>query len=237
MTSHERVSDEQLAEQLSYYSRRAGEYNDWWLRRGAFDQGESENAVWFHESGVALDALAALDLGDDVLELAPGTGNWSVHLAPRATRLTLVDGSVEMLAHNPAAGQPHVRTEIADLFTWDSAERFDSVVFAFWISHVPRERLASFFARVGSWLRPGGAVFFVDDLPRAVTSPHVAGVAGQTMTRRLNSGDTATIVKNFFTAGELTGAAAAAGITMSVHETGRLFQYGATVTAAGRGAG
>jgi cyclopropane fatty-acyl-phospholipid synthase-like methyltransferase len=107
-----------------------------------------------------------------VLELAPGTGNWSVHLAPRAARLTLVDGSAEMLAHNPAAGQPHVRTEIADLFHGDTAERFDRVVFAFWISHVPRERLASFFARVGSWLRPGR-------------------------------------------------------ITVSVHETGRLFQYGA----------
>ena len=32
------VTEEQLAEQLAYYSSRAGEYDDWWLRRGTFDK-------------------------------------------------------------------------------------------------------------------------------------------------------------------------------------------------------
>ncbi len=148
------VSEEQLAEQLDYYSRRAPEYDDWWLRRGAFDKGETENAAWFAEAGLALSALQTTDLGSEVLELAPGTGTWSVHLAPRAARLTLVDGSAEMLAHNPVAGLPHVRTEIADLFTWDTGSRYDSVVFTFWVSHVPRDpegRFSSSTTRPPRW--------------------------------------------------------------------------------------
>lgn len=220
------VSDEQLAEQLDYYSRRAPEYDDWWLRRGAFDRGEADNTAWFAEAGIALSALNSADLGAEVLELAPGTGTWSVHLAPRATRLTLVDGSAEMLARNPVAGQPHVRAEIADLFTWDTADRFDSVVFTFWVSHVPRERLRSFFAQVSSWLRPGATVFFVDDSPASVSEPHVSSAAGQTMVRRLSNGDGGIIVKNFYTAGELIDAAGRAGIDVQIGDTGRFFQYG-----------
>ncbi|MEW1825299.1 class I SAM-dependent methyltransferase [Streptomyces sp. NPDC088196] len=220
------VTEEQLAEQLAYYSSRAGEYDDWWLRRGPFDKGEAANEVWFREAELVRSVLHAIDLGDDVLELAPGTGTWSVHLAPRARNLLLVDGSAEMLAHNPAAKEEQVRTEIADLFTWETDERFDTIVFTFWISHVPRERLRPFFRSLGRWLRPGGRLFFVDDLPLATTEPHVDGAAGQTMTRRLNSGESATIVKNFYPAAELAAAAGEFGIDLEVRESETYFQYG-----------
>lgn len=222
------VSEEQLAQQLAYYSSRAEEYDDWWLRRGSFDRGDSANEQWFREAGLVRSALDSTDLGGDVLELAPGTGTWSIHLAPRARQLLLVDGSAEMLARNPVAGLENVRTEIADLFTWETAQRFDAIVFTFWISHVPRERLTSFFASVGTWLRTGGSVFFVDDMPVAATEPHVAAAAAteQTMVRRLNSGASATIVKNFYSADELGAAATAAGIELEVRDSGTLFQYG-----------
>ncbi len=220
------VNDEQLAEQLAYYSGRASEYDDWWHRRGTFDRGSAENTRWFSDASEALDALNGIDLGEDVLELAPGTGTWTVHLAPRAPRLTLVDGSVEMLSLNPVASREGVTVEIADLFKWNTVERFDSVVFTFWISHVPRERLGAFFAAVAGWLRPGGRVFFVDDRDLAISEPHVSGATGQTMVRRLNDGTDATIIKNFFTAAELIAAADAVGIDLAVHETSTFFQYG-----------
>ncbi len=212
------VNDEQLAEQLAYYSSRAPEYDDWWHRRGVFDRGAEENAAWSADAEEALTALNSTDLGQDVLELAPGTGTWTVHLAPRAPNLTLVDGSAEMLSHNPVAQREGVTVEIADLFTWTTAQRFDSVVFAFWISHVPRERLTSFFASVASWLRPGGRVFFVDDRELATTEPHVTQSSGQTMVRRLGDGTDATIVKNFFSTTELVAAAKASGIDLTVDQ-------------------
>ena len=64
------VTEEQLAEQLAYYSSRAGEYDDWWLRRGSFDKGEAANEVWFREAELVRSVLHSVELGDHVLELA-----------------------------------------------------------------------------------------------------------------------------------------------------------------------
>ncbi|MDO5672538.1 MAG: class I SAM-dependent methyltransferase [Actinomycetaceae bacterium] len=219
------ITDQQLAEQQEYYVRRADEYDDWWHCRGVFDRGEKFNTVWFTEASEALEALNGIDLGTDVLELAPGTGTWTIHLAPRAPRLTLVDGSTEMLAHNPVTSRDGVSVEIADIFTWDTDKRFDSVIFTFWISHVPRERLTTFFASVARWLRPGGRIFFVDDRMISKEEPHTVSSSGQTIVRRLYDGTSATIVKNFFTPSELIDAAKVAGIDLEVRETPTFFQY------------
>jgi hypothetical protein len=35
-----------LAEQVEYYRQRAGEYEDWWFRRGRYDHGPAANAAW-----------------------------------------------------------------------------------------------------------------------------------------------------------------------------------------------
>ncbi len=220
------VTDAQIDEQIAYYANRAAEYEDWWNRRGQFDRGPEENARWEAEAAEALAALESLELGADALELAPGTGTWTVHVAPRVERLTLVDGAQEMLDHNPVVGRDGVTALVADIFTWDTDDRFDSVVFTFWISHVPAERLARFFRDVARWLRPGGTVFFVDDAPAATADSHVAGTSGQLMVRRLGDGREATIVKNFFSPAELVAAADAAGIDLDVRATRQYFQYG-----------
>lgn len=39
-----------LAEQVDYYSERAGEYEDWWFRCGRYDHGPEANAAWFAEA-------------------------------------------------------------------------------------------------------------------------------------------------------------------------------------------
>jgi cyclopropane fatty-acyl-phospholipid synthase-like methyltransferase len=115
---------------------------------------------------------------------------------------------------------------IADLFTWDTDERFDSVVFTFWISHVPRERLDAFFASVGRWLRPGGTLFFIDNLLPATAAPPARGVGDQLTVRRLNDGRQATIVKNSFSAETLRHSAAAAGLDLDIRSTSKYFQFG-----------
>ncbi|MDQ8699692.1 class I SAM-dependent methyltransferase [Hyphomicrobium sp. LHD-15] len=218
---------EALEEQQRYYDDRAPEYDDWWFRRGMFDEGPAANARWFAEAGVVSDALQALDLDGDVLELAAGTGIWSGLLVPRARTLTLVDGSAQMLAHNPAARDGKVRTVIADLFQWRPDRSFDVVVFAFWISHVPSELLADFLADVAAWLNPGGSVFFVDNLGKPEeTAPHVLGKDGQFTRRRLADGRQATVVKNYYSRTDLQAKCLAAGLTVEVLETPTLFQYG-----------
>lgn len=220
------MTDPLLGEQREYYEQRAGEYDDWWLRRGRYDQGPEENARWAAEGGEVRAALDRLDVQGDVLELAPGTGQWSRLLLPRCETLTLVDGSPAMLAHNPAAVSRRSRAVVADLFEWTTEERFDVVAFGFWLSHVPERLLGDFLARVGAWLRPGGRLFYVDSRPYASrVSPALVATDGERHTRSLADGREFAIVKVFRTPEALTAAFAAAGIDAEVCETATLFQY------------
>jgi SAM-dependent methyltransferase len=219
--------EEVLNEQQQYYDERAPEYDDWWYRRNAFDEGPEANARWLTEASVVDDALESAGLVGDVLELAAGTGVWSQKLLKSASTLTLLDGSAHMLAHNPATADPRIRTVQADIFAWRAQRTFDAVFFGFWISHVPRDLFARFLQSVAGHLRPGGKFFFVDNRRRPEASaPHVVGQQGELMTRRLANGKTSTIVKNYYSTDEITSACTGAVLTVEVQETPTLFQYG-----------
>ncbi len=66
-----------LAEQARYYRERAGEYDDWWFRRGRYDRGADANARWFADAAEVEDALERFQPSGQVLELACGTGLWT----------------------------------------------------------------------------------------------------------------------------------------------------------------
>jgi SAM-dependent methyltransferase len=220
------VTDPVLGEQREYYEQRAGEYDDWVMRRGRYDAGPVENARWAAELAEVHSVLHRLDVRGDVLELAPGTGQWSRLLLPRCASLTLVDASPAMLERNPAAADRRSRAVVADLFEWTTDERFDVVAFGFWLSHVPQRLFDGFLSRVASWLRPGGRLFYVDSLPYASrVSPALVSTDGERHTRSLADGREFSIVKVFRTSDALTAAFAAAGIDAEVRQTATLFQY------------
>jgi demethylmenaquinone methyltransferase/2-methoxy-6-polyprenyl-1,4-benzoquinol methylase len=54
---------------------------------------------------------------------------------------------------------------LADAFALPLRARFDTVFFAAWLSHVPTDRFAEFWAAVGRLLRPGGRALFIDEAP------------------------------------------------------------------------
>jgi SAM-dependent methyltransferase len=216
-----------LEEQQKYYDDRAPEYDDWWYRRNAFDEGPEANACWHAEASVVDNALTAAGFGGDVLELAAGTGIWSKKLLESAQTLTVVDGSAHMLAHNAAAGDPRVTMVQADIFKWRATRMFDAVFFGFWISHVPRALFLDFMLSVATYLRPSGKFFFVDNCQKPEASaPHVLGLEGELMMRKLTNGKTSTIVKNYYTSEEIISTCAKAGLMVDVYETPTLFQYG-----------
>ncbi|WP_436846569.1 class I SAM-dependent methyltransferase [Streptomyces niveus] len=99
-----------------------------------------------------------------MLELACGTGQWTSVLVARAGSVTAVDAADEVLALARArTASDRVRFVRADIFEWRPARRYDTVFFAFWLSHVPPARLVGFWDTVAAALVPGGKVVFVDD--------------------------------------------------------------------------
>ena len=227
---HMEGQDDLLEDQLAYYNARAGEYDDWFLRRGQYDRGAPENARWFGELRVLEAALREAEPGGDILELACGSGWWTRRLLSRATRLVAVDASPEMLRLNrERVLDPRVEYALADVFDWRPESEFDFVFFGFWLSHVPRDRFESFWSLVADALKPDGRVFFVDNR-------HVLGASAPTdnadaQVRRLNDGRTFKIVKVYYEPAELTASLTQLGWRCEVGATQRFFIFGRAIRA------
>ena len=212
---------------------RATEYDDWFLRLGRYDRGEDATRHWFAQVEEVRQALRALPLDEkNVLELASGTGIWTEELCNRVAHLTAVDASREMITLNlqRLGNRAEKVTFIeADLFEWLPTKEFDAVVFCFWISHIPVDRIDEFLAKVVKMLTPGGTVFFLD-ARKEHTSTAVDHVLPsrdeELMTRRLDDGREFTIIKNFWTAAVLEEKCKRVGINVEIHETADYFQFG-----------
>lgn len=202
-----------LAEQVAYYRARAPEYLDGALHAPGGAEIEA--------------ALHCFALSGDVLELACGPGSWTLLLLRYAASVTAVDASPEMLAL--ASGRigksSRVRFVCADLFAWRPDRRYDVVFFGFWLSHVPLERFASFWALVADCLKPNGRVFFADDAYRT-PEELINGEASPVIRRRLNDGTPYRAVKVQHTPIDLQQRLADHGWNIRVHETEGPFFWG-----------
>ncbi len=219
-----------LAEQARYYRERAGEYEDWWFRRGRYDHDPQTNARWFADAAEVDVALQRFDPAGDVLELACGTGLWTQRLASYATGLTAIDGSQEMIELCRARVEdPHVTYVQADLFAWEPARTYDVCVFGFWLSHVPEEHFETFWEKVRRAVGSGGRVFFIDSLrsQQASAVDHTLPDQGEeTMLRRLADGREYRIVKRFHEPQPLQRRLADLGWSALVQTTSEFFIYG-----------
>jgi SAM-dependent methyltransferase len=178
--------DSLLAEQVAYYRARADEYD--------------KTGVRGDRAGRLLEAaLQAFRPRGRVLELACGTGRWTGQLAVSAQSVTAVDASPEVLEINRRkVANPRVRYVEADLFNWRPVERYDTVFFAFWLSHVPPDRFDAFWALVTECLAPGGRVFFIEDRPSMATQERtLPGEPAYVVERELTDGRTYRAVKAF----------------------------------------
>jgi demethylmenaquinone methyltransferase/2-methoxy-6-polyprenyl-1,4-benzoquinol methylase len=196
--------DALLAEQMAYYKAGAAEY----------DLPYAE----YEDLQKLLNAVDDLPIAGDVLELACGTGQWTPRLAARAHSVTAVDASPEVLALARArTAAPTVQFLEADLFEWQPPRRYDTVFFAFWLSHVPPKRLPDFWNTVAAALAPGGKAIFIDDGPAAAAHEEV--IADQSVPaalRRLDDGSQYRIVKVFHDAQTLTDDLTALGWSVRI---------------------
>lgn len=202
-----------LAEQVAYYRARAPEYDAGALLLPGGD-----------EVAAALDAFRPTG---DVLELACGTGAWTVQLLRHADAVTAVDFAPEMLelAGRRVGDDPRVRFLLADLFTWRPDRRYDVVFLGFWISHVPLERFEAFWELVDQSLAPEGRVFFADDSYRT-DEELIEGPGSVTIERRLEDGARFRVIKVPHTVAGLRRSLRKLGWTADVHETAGPFYWG-----------
>jgi SAM-dependent methyltransferase len=224
------------ADMLAYYQARAPEYDDWYLRRGRYERGPIHDAAWNAELDLAGRWLDELPIAGEIVELAAGTGWWSPLLASKG-ELSMYDGAPapldrarERLVAHRLRAHLHVRD------AWAEPDRaVDAVFTGFWLSHVPRARLADFLGVVRRWLRPGGTFAFIDSLPdpQSSAADHPAP-ADDASLRRLDDGREFTIVKVYYDPEALEAALGRAGFADArVTTTGRFFLTG--VARAGRG--
>jgi SAM-dependent methyltransferase len=203
-----------LAEQLAFYRAVANEYED--------------HAIDVPGQAELLAAIDSFRPTGDVLELACGSGPWTVGLLRTASTVTAVDGAPEMLARarNRIRSDPRVRFVEADLFAWRPERRFDAVFFGFWISHVPEERFAAFWSLVAQALSPGGQVFFFDDNHRSELEL-IDGPDSAIVERRLNDGTPYRVIKVPYEPADLEARLRALDWDISVTATSGPFYWGA----------
>ncbi len=196
-----------------YYHERAPEYNDWYERRGSYND-PSTNSAWHTQLGELAREITLFTHGLPggpeirILEVACGTGKWTPFLAkplhPRA-RLTAFDFSSAMLAENreKLAGEGQDLLARVDFVRGDAyslpfeSNSFDCVFFGFWLSHVPRDLTASFMEEIKRVLKPGGKVLIFD----SVLQPGKA--TDQVQTRSLKNGSQHQVLKIYYTPPEL----------------------------------
>jgi demethylmenaquinone methyltransferase/2-methoxy-6-polyprenyl-1,4-benzoquinol methylase len=135
-----------------------------------------------------------------VLEIACGTGYWTLPIAEVAKSVLAVDINPALLsqAEERCAHLSNVTFQVADAYTLAGIPTgFNAAFGIWWWSHVPRERIAAFLAALHGKLEPGAFVLFVDQLPYDGPARR-KDAGGNTLEQRsLPDGRLFEIVKNF----------------------------------------
>lgn len=180
-----------LDEQIAFYRARAPEY----------DQSLGTLAAL----APLMRALRATAPTGDAVELACGTGLWTIELLKIAQTVTAIDSSPEMLARNRAriAGAApseigRVDYRVADLFGWAPERQYDLLFAGFWVSHVPPAMVDPFLDTVRAAVRPGGTAFIVDQCNDISDDAQRIEWEGIVQTRRVRDGRTFSIVKVYY---------------------------------------
>jgi 2-polyprenyl-3-methyl-5-hydroxy-6-metoxy-1,4-benzoquinol methylase len=198
-----------------YYASRAAEYDT------VYDKPERQQELADLRARVS-----AFGQGRRVLEVACGTGYWTVELArsARSVRATDATEQVLVLARARRLDPDVVSFAQADAFRLEAvAGEFDAALAGFWWSHVALRDRTRFLVGLHRRLsRPARVMLFDNRYVEGSSTPiSRVDLEGNTyQVRHLTDGTTHEIIKNFPTSEEIRGALAASGAeTVEIAET------------------
>jgi demethylmenaquinone methyltransferase/2-methoxy-6-polyprenyl-1,4-benzoquinol methylase len=224
------MSQEILQEQIEYYRKRTGEYDEWFYRKGRYDRGAELNQLWFDEATQVRQELLQTPPVGNALELACGTGIWTQELVKVACNITALDASPEVIEINRAKLTcPVVSYELVDLFKWEPQQQYELVFFSFWLSHVPPELLTAFLNKVYRATKPGGRCFLIDSRLEPTSTAKdtpLHNIEHIYYTRKLNDGSFYKVVKIFYEQAGLSESLSATGFVPDIKVTPHYFIYG-----------
>lgn len=177
---------------IEYYAKRAAEYER------VYQKPERQNDL------VKLRKILAEELaGEDVLEVACGTGYWTQVIAQTAKSIVATDINEEVLqiARTKDYSGRKVIFEKRDAFQLSSLTgRFTAGLAAFWWSHLKKSEMKKFLLQFHQALSPDAKVVFMDNkyVPGSSIPISRADDEGNTyQLRALEDGTQYEVLKNF----------------------------------------
>lgn len=146
--------------------------------------------------------------GQNVLEVACGTGYWTQPVSETARSILATDVNQEVmeLAQRKTYPKSNVRFQLADALTLDGVSgQFTAGFAAFWWSHIKLSELPHFLRAFHAKLGPGRLVLFADNTLKGTRHPFTRqDDEGNTyQTRRLEDGRQYEVLKNLPTEADL----------------------------------
>jgi len=145
--------------------------------------------------------------GQDVLEVACGTGYWTAVIGELANSVlaTDINPSVISIARSKCRHLNNVRFQLADACSLEGVPAgFTAALGMWWWSHIPKQSMRSFLLALHSKLNSGSLVVFNDQLPYPGPERRQDTEGNTLELRSLPDGRAFWVMKNFPTKEELT---------------------------------
>jgi len=182
-----------------YYSKRAKEYEQIYHR---------DDPTRLNEQKKIEEAIKEAFQNCEVLEIACGTGYWTVFLSEVARGVTAIDNSDEVLTiARSKQYKKAVNFQKADAYQLPFGNiSFDGGMANFWFSHVPKEKIQAFLDEFHRVLKNDSIVFMADNVYDEGIGGKLVQKEGDTNTykiRTLEDGQEYEILKNYYTEAQI----------------------------------
>lgn len=136
----------------------------------------------------------------DIYEIACGTGYWTERLAATAHSVHATDINESVIRIAMAKNIPHVTFDVADIFSLQPTNVYESLFAGFIWSHIPLEKLDEFLSVIHRIVKPHGTIVFMDNnyVEGSSTPVYKKDEAGNSyQLRTLENGAKYEVLKNF----------------------------------------